>query len=118
MRGEEMVQIEKSAIHNVRVESITRLDPPSEYWRRYPLPDAISDQVAGHRRQIEEILSGRDNRMLMIVGPCSIHDTAVGLDYADRLASLATEVEGPGPDRHEGLLREAADDRWLEGVRQ
>ena len=41
-----MVQIEKSAVHDVRVESITRLDPPSEYWRRYALPDAISDQVA------------------------------------------------------------------------
>ena len=88
-----MVQIEQSAVHDVRVESITRLDPPSEYWRRYALPDAISDQVARHRRQIEEILSGRDSRMLMIVGPCSIHDTAVGLDYAKRLASLATEVE-------------------------
>ena len=88
-----MVQIEKSAIHNVRVESITRLDPPSEYWRRYPLPDAMREQVAGHRRQIEEILSGVDSRMLMIVGPCSIHDTEAGVDYARRLASLASEVE-------------------------
>ena len=88
-----MVQIEKSAVHDVRVESITRLDPPSAYWRRYALPDAIGDQVAGHRRQIEEILSGRDSRMLMIVGPCSIHDTALGLDYAQRLASLARAVE-------------------------
>ena len=113
-----MVQIEKSAVHDVRVESITRLDPPSEYWRRYALPDAISDQVARHRRQIEEILSGRDSRMLMIVGPCSIHDTAVGLDYAKRLASLARAVEGPNPDRHEGLLREAAHDRRVEGFHQ
>ena len=63
-----MVQTKGSAIHNVRVESITRLDPPSEYWRRYPLPDAMREQVAGHRRQIEEILSGVDGRMLMIVG--------------------------------------------------
>ena len=87
-----MVQTKGSAIHNVRVESITRLDPPSEYWRRYPLPDAMREQVAGHRRQIEEILSGVDTRMLMIVGPCSIHDTEVGLDYAGRLSSLASEV--------------------------
>ena len=88
-----MIQFEKSATQNVRVESITRLDPPSEYWRRYPLPDAIRSQVEGHRHQIEEILSGRDGRMLMIVGPCSIHDTEMGLDYARRLAALAKEVE-------------------------
>ena len=87
-----MVQTKGSAIHNVRVESITRLDPPSEYWRRYPLPESMREQVAGHRRQIEDILSGIDSRMLMIVGPCSIHDTEVGLDYARRLSSLASEV--------------------------
>ncbi len=88
-----MVQIEKSAVHDVRVESIKPLDPPSEYWKRYPLPDPIRDQVAGHRRQIEEILTGRDARLLVIVGPCSIHDTEMGLDYARRLAGLAKEVE-------------------------
>ena len=87
-----MVQTKGSAIHNVRVESITRLDPPSEYWRRYPLPESMREQVAGHRRQVEDILSGVDSRMLMIVGPCSIHDTEVGLDYARRLASLASAV--------------------------
>lgn len=58
------------------------------------MPDAMKHQVEGHRHQIEEILSGRDRRMLMIVGPCSIHDTEMGLDYARRLAALAKEVEG------------------------
>ena len=87
-----MVQTKGSAIHNVRVESITRLDPPSEYWRRYPLPEGMREQVAGHRRQVEAILSGADDRMLMIVGPCSIHDTAAGVDYARRLAALSSSV--------------------------
>ena len=93
LRGEEMVQIEKSVVHDVRVESIKRLDPPSAYWKRYPLPDPIREQIARHRRQIEAILSGRDARLLIIVGPCSIHDTELGLDYARRLAGLAKEVE-------------------------
>ena len=87
-----MVQVKGSAIHNVRVESITRLDPPSEYWRRYPLPESMREQVASHRRQVEDILSGVDNRMLMIVGPCSIHDTDAGVEYARRLAALSSTV--------------------------
>ena len=93
LRGEVMVQIEKSVVHDVRVESIKPLDPPSEYWKRYPLSDPIREQVARHRHQIENILSGRDTRLLIIVGPCSIHDTELGLDYARRLAGLAKEVE-------------------------
>ena len=88
-----MVQVERSAVHNVRVESITPLDSPSEYWRRYPASDSLKEQVVGHRAQVEEILAGSDSRMLMIVGPCSIHDTEVGLDYARRLAALARNVE-------------------------
>ena len=88
-----MVQTKKgSAVHNVRVESITRLEPPSAYWRRYPLPESMREQVASHRRQVEAILSGVDDRMLMIVGPCSIHDTDAGVEYARRLALLSSEV--------------------------
>ncbi len=88
-----MVQTEKSALHNVRVESIERLAPPSEYWKRYPASDAVNEQVVSHRRQVEDILSGRDSRMLIIVGPCSIHDAEAGLDYARRLAGLARDVQ-------------------------
>ena len=87
-----MTRPENTGVHNARVESIMRLDPPSEYYRRYPLPDNTKEQIVGHRRQIEDILSGRDDRVLMIIGPCSIHDTNAGLDYARRLAALAGEV--------------------------
>ena len=80
-------------VHNVRVQSITPLDPPSEYWRRYPGSAAIKRQVAGHRHQIERIIDGDDDRMLMIVGPCSIHDPEAGLEYARRLSGLASEVK-------------------------
>ena len=87
-----MVQAEKSKLHNVRVQSITPLDPPSEYWRRYPSTDAIMRQVTGHRVELEAIVDGQDKRMLMIVGPCSIHDPEAGLEYAGRLARLAEDV--------------------------
>lgn len=87
-----MVQAEDPRVHNVRVQSITPLDPPSEYWRRYPSSGAIKRQVAGHRDQIERIIDGDDDRMLMIVGPCSIHDPEAGLEYARCLSGLASEV--------------------------
>ena len=88
-----MVQTKKPQVHNVRIESITPLDPPSEFWRMYPSTDAITRQVAGHRLDMERILDGDDERMLMIVGPCSIHDPVAGLEYAKRLAGLAEDVE-------------------------
>ena len=88
-----MVETEKLKLHNVRVQSITPLAPPSEYWRRYPSTDAIERQVAGHRLEIERIIDGDDDRMLMIVGPCSIHDPEAGLEYARRLFVLAQDVE-------------------------
>ena len=80
-------------IHNVRVQSITPLDSPAEYWKRYPATDEIKSQVAGHRAAIERIIAGDDPRLLLIVGPCSIHDPAAGIEYARRLAALADEVQ-------------------------
>ena len=88
-----MVETEKLKLHNVRVQSITRLDPPSEYWRRYPSTEAIKRQIAGHRLDVERIIDGDDERMLMIVGPCSIHDPKAGLEYARRLMALSEDVK-------------------------
>ncbi|NVL48320.1 3-deoxy-7-phosphoheptulonate synthase, partial [Pseudomonas syringae pv. actinidiae] len=48
--------------------------------------------VAAHRRAVRAILNGEDSRLLVIVGPCSIHDPQSALEYAERLASLAAEV--------------------------
>ncbi len=87
-----MVQTGKSQLHNVRVQSITPLDAPSEYWRMYPASEALQRQVAGHRLDVEGIIAGRDRRMLMIVGPCSIHDTEASLEYAAFLEGLARDV--------------------------
>ncbi len=88
-----MPMAQSDQIRNIRVESITPLDPPAEYWRRFPATQEIEDQVAGHRREIERIVAGEDDRLLVIVGPCSIHDTEAGLEYASGLRDLAKEVE-------------------------
>jgi 3-deoxy-7-phosphoheptulonate synthase len=49
--------------------------------------------IANSRQTIRDILEGRDKRFLLIVGPCSIHDTKAGLEYAEKLAKLAAEVK-------------------------
>lgn len=84
---------ENLKLRNARVQSITPLEPPAEYWRRYPLTEPLERQVVSQRIDIEHILSGEDERMLFIVGPCSIHDPEAGLEYANRLATLADAVK-------------------------
>ncbi len=80
-------------LRNKHVASITPLDPPSEYWKRYPTTSEIEVHVAGARRQIERIVDGTDDRVMLIVGPCSIHDTKAGLQYANQLKTLADRVK-------------------------
>ena len=50
-------------------------------------------QIAEHRQTIENILSGQDSRLLVITGPCSIHDPVSALDYASRLIELQQQVK-------------------------
>lgn len=88
-----MVGTENNQLHNIRVQSINPLPPPSEYWSLYPSTEEIQRRVAAQRLEIERIVTGEDNRMLMIVGPCSIHDPQACLTYANRLQSLAEEVK-------------------------
>jgi 3-deoxy-7-phosphoheptulonate synthase len=57
-----------------------------------PLDPVLTEQVAAHRRAVRAILDGNDSRLLIIVGPCSIHDPQSALEYARRLAALAADV--------------------------
>lgn len=71
---------------------VTRFRPvpsPLEIRSELPLSPRSATSVARHRDEIADILAGRDDRLLLIVGPCSIHDPVAALDYARRLAPLA-----------------------------
>jgi 3-deoxy-7-phosphoheptulonate synthase len=57
-----------------------------------PLGTRRSDLVTTSRREVRDVLRGDDDRLLVVVGPCSVHDPAAALDYADRLAPLAREL--------------------------
>ncbi|WP_439851084.1 3-deoxy-7-phosphoheptulonate synthase [Pseudomonas syringae] len=69
-----------------------RLPSTLELKHRLPLKAALTEQVAAHRRAVRAILEGEDSRLLIIVGPCSIHDPQAALEYAEHLAALAAEV--------------------------
>ncbi len=77
---------------NLRITRTHPLISPAVLEEELPLPDTLSDGVAAGRAAIKEILWGNDPRLLVIVGPCSVHDPAAALDYAGRLAELARQV--------------------------
>jgi 3-deoxy-7-phosphoheptulonate synthase len=77
---------------NLHIESMTPLEPPDAFVRRFPVTESISELVYRSREEVKAITSGKDDRMLMLVGPCSIHDEKAGLEYAGRLARLADRV--------------------------
>jgi len=70
---------------SLRIAKIQALAPPSRLLRELPLSDAASETVHAARRAIHDILGGADRRLLVVVGPCSIHDPAAARDYAGRL---------------------------------
>ncbi|MBT2298241.1 3-deoxy-7-phosphoheptulonate synthase [Pseudomonas fluorescens] len=74
-------------------EALTlRLPSSLQLKQQLPLSSALSQQVNAHRQAIRAILNGEDSRLLVIVGPCSIHDPKSALEYAANLARLAHEV--------------------------
>lgn len=80
------------ATSNLRIAGIRPLVPPTILVEQLPLPAESARAVGRTREEISRILRGQDDRLLVVVGPCSIHDCAAGLDYARRLAALADEL--------------------------
>ena len=73
---------------DLRVKHIDELLPPIAHLYELPISEQVSELVAQTRQQIADILHGKDNRLLVIIGPCSIHDPQAALEYAQRLLPL------------------------------
>jgi 3-deoxy-7-phosphoheptulonate synthase len=76
------------ATRDLRVVSNRPLIPPAVLLEEHPLAPASALTISRARREIVHILDGEDDRLLVVVGPCSVHDPAAALDYAARLAGL------------------------------
>lgn len=79
---------------DLRIHATKPLIAPVSLEAEWPLPDAGAALIAEARRAIAAIVTGTDDRLLVVVGPCSIHDTAAAVDYADRLRAVAPLYAG------------------------
>jgi len=72
----------------LRTSLIENLASPAELSEQIPLTEKTADFIIESRREIEAVINGTDKRLLVIVGPCSIHDTEAAIDYAKKLKVL------------------------------
>jgi len=79
-------------VRDRRIRSVRPLLPPALLLDELPLTDEAADFVLRTREEVSAILDRRDDRLLAIVGPCSVHDPVAALDYARRLADVAHEL--------------------------
>lgn len=79
-------------LENVNVASQETLITPEALKKEMPLSDKAADSVASGRQAIYDIMDGKDHRIFVVVGPCSIHDVKAAREYAEKLKALADEV--------------------------
>ncbi|MBD2836388.1 3-deoxy-7-phosphoheptulonate synthase [Metapseudomonas lalkuanensis] len=79
-------------IDDLNVASNETLITPEQLKREIPLTDEALGTVANGRQVVRNILDGKDHRLFVVVGPCSIHDIKAAHEYADRLKGLAAEL--------------------------
>ena len=80
-------------IQNVNINDSVRLVAPKELKETYQRTDKVTQTVGDAREQIKRILSGEDQRLIVVVGPCSIHHPQTAIEYAKRLKELSTKVD-------------------------
>ncbi|WP_369308358.1 3-deoxy-7-phosphoheptulonate synthase AroG [Providencia rettgeri] len=78
---------------DVRIKQIKELLPPIALLEKFPATDKAAFTVHEARLAIHNILTGKDDRLVVVIGPCSIHDTKAALEYAERLAQLREELK-------------------------
>jgi 3-deoxy-7-phosphoheptulonate synthase len=79
---------------DLRIRSFAPLSTPAELLLELPCTEPMSDSVANARRAMHRILHGEDDRLAVVIGPCSIHDTQAALEYAHRLRPLRDVLGG------------------------
>lgn len=79
-------------LEDLNIASFTSLVTPTELKKDLPVSETVSNGVTESREIIKNIMDGKDHRLVIVIGPCSIHDTEAALDYARRLKKLSEKV--------------------------
>ncbi|PTB20925.1 3-deoxy-7-phosphoheptulonate synthase [Trinickia symbiotica] len=79
---------------DVRIRELKELTPPAHLIREFPCTEPTSDLIFSTRQSLHRILHGMDDRLIVIIGPCSIHDPKAALEYAGRLAEQRQRFAG------------------------
>ena len=86
-----------NATDDVRIDNLRPLLPPAILMEELPLAEQCAELVASTRKKVGDIVSGRDDRLVVIVGPCSVHDPKAAVEYTSRLKkireTLSSELE-------------------------
>ncbi len=90
-----------STTDDLRISELKELSTPQEVMREIPRTLTATRVVMAARNAIHAILNGTDDRLLVVVGPCSVHDPVAAVDYAERLAALREQLA----DRLEIVMR-------------
>lgn len=79
---------------DLRIAATKELVSPAIIHEQFPITELAAETTDTARKEIERILEGRDDRLVVVVGPCSIHDPKAALEYAQRLSVLKAELAG------------------------
>ena len=79
-------------IDDTRIREIMELAPPAHLLREFPASERAATTTFEARQAIHRVLHGADDRLLVVVGPCSIHDYDAAIDYATRLSAQRREL--------------------------
>ena len=79
---------------DLRIENIQQLLPPVALLEKYPASEIAVKTVESTRKKAHEIIHGNDDRLLVVIGPCSIHDPKAALEYAEKIKQMRAELGG------------------------
>ncbi len=82
----------RDGVRDQRIAKVVELAPPEKLLEELPLGGEQAEAVVKARQEVVDVLHGKDPRLLVVVGPCSVHDPKAALDYARRLVGVAKEM--------------------------
>jgi 3-deoxy-7-phosphoheptulonate synthase len=83
----------RDGVRDQRIAKVVELSPPQTLLEELPLGEERAKAVIGARREVRDVLNGTDQRLMVVVGPCSVHDPKAALEYAQRLSAVARALE-------------------------